>query len=88
MNRPGHTMNYLIIFMTCSKSRFLVFNAVYIFSIFLKVDVPTALDLVERLLAYNPAQRLSALQAIEAPYFTQEAPAAELPKGYVQLHTI
>ena len=47
-----------------------------------------ALDLAERLLAYDPARRLSALQAIEAPYFTQEAPAAELPRGYVQLHTI
>jgi len=88
MNRPGHTMNYLIIFMTCSKSRFLVFNAIYIFSIFLKVDVPTALDLAEQLLAYDTAQRLSALQAIEAPYFMQEAPAAELPRRYMQLHTI
>ena len=81
-------MNYLIIFMTCSKSSFLVFNAVYIFSIFLEVDVPAALDLAERLLAYDPARCLSALQAIEAPCFTQEAPAAELPRGYVQLHTI
>jgi len=81
-------MNYLIIFMTCSKSRFLVFNAVYIFSISLKMDVPTALDLVEQLLAYDPARRLSALQAIKAPYFMQEAPAAELPRGYVQLYTI
>ena len=49
---------------------------------------PAALDLAERLLAYDPARCLSALQAIEAPCFTQEAPAAELPRGYVQLHTI
>ena len=52
------------------------------------MDVPTALDLVEQLLAYDPARRLSALQAIKAPYFMQEAPAAELPRGYVQLYTI
>jgi len=49
---------------------------------------PAALDLAERLLAYDPVRRLSALQAIEAPYFTQEAPAAELPRGCVQLHTV
>jgi len=24
----------------------------------------------------------------EVPYFTQEAPAAELPRGYVQLHNL
>jgi len=49
---------------------------------------PAALDLAERLLAYDPIRRLSALQAIETPYFTQEAPAAEQPKGYVQLHSL
>jgi len=39
-NGPLLQMSYLIVFMTCSKSRFLVFNAVCIFLIFLKVDVP------------------------------------------------
>lgn len=44
---------------------------------------PAALDLAEQLLEYDPLQRLSALQAMDAPYFTQETPAAQLPTGYV-----
>jgi CTD kinase subunit alpha len=46
---------------------------------------PAALDLAEQLLEYDPLRRLSALEAMEAPYFTQEAPAAQLPAGYVLL---
>jgi CTD kinase subunit alpha len=42
---------------------------------------PAALDLAERLLAYDPSQRVNALQAIDAPYFTQEEPRAMLPTG-------
>lgn len=43
---------------------------------------PTALDLAEQLLAYDPAKRATAVQALEAPYFTEEKPAAERPVGY------
>lgn len=42
---------------------------------------PAALDLAELLLAYDPAKRVTALQALEAPYFTQEKPSAEKPIG-------
>lgn len=42
---------------------------------------PAALDLAERLLAYDPSQRVAALQAMEAPYFTQEIPPAARPVG-------
>lgn len=41
-----------------------------------------ALDLAERLLSYDPAQRATADQALEAAYFSQE-PAPVLPVGYV-----
>lgn len=41
-----------------------------------------ALDLAEQLLAYDPAQRATATQALDAPYFNQELPAAEPPVGY------
>ena len=44
---------------------------------------PAGLDLAERLLAYDPAQRVTAAQALEAPYFHQEQPPAEPPTGYV-----
>lgn len=53
--------------------------------IFQKWMSPAALDLAEQLLAYDPLRRLNALQAMEAPYFTQEAPAAQLPKGLATL---
>ncbi|THH01677.1 hypothetical protein EW026_g1065 [Hermanssonia centrifuga] len=42
---------------------------------------PAALDLAEQLLAYDPAKRVTALQALDAPYFTQEQPRAEAPVG-------
>jgi len=42
---------------------------------------PAALDLAERLLSYDPAQRVTALDALEAPYFRQEEPPAALPIG-------
>jgi len=38
-----------------------------------------ALDLAEKLLTYDPSQRISAVQAMEAPYFTEEQPPAERP---------
>lgn len=40
---------------------------------------PAALDLAERLLAYDPMQRVTALEALEAPYFKEEQPPPELP---------
>lgn len=42
---------------------------------------PAALDLAEQLLAYDPSKRIMAVQALEAPYFKVEQPAAELPIG-------
>lgn len=44
---------------------------------------PAALDLAELLLAYDPVQRATAAQALEAPYFNQEKPPAEPPVGLV-----
>ena len=44
---------------------------------------PAALDLAERLLNFDPEQRVTASDALQAPYFTQEQPMAELPTGYV-----
>ncbi|KAG6860378.1 hypothetical protein C0995_011985 [Termitomyces sp. Mi166 len=44
-----------------------------------------ALDLAERLLAYNPLERATASQAMEAPYFTEEEPKAALPVGLATL---
>jgi serine/threonine protein kinase len=44
---------------------------------------PAGLDLAERLLSYDPAQRVTAVDALEAPYFRQENPPAALPVGYV-----
>lgn len=44
---------------------------------------PAALDLAEELLNYDPLQRITATQAIETPYFTQEAPSASRPTGCV-----
>ncbi|GJE84848.1 serine/threonine-protein kinase [Phanerochaete sordida] len=46
---------------------------------------PAALDLAELLLAYDPVQRATAAQALEAPYFNQEQPAAERPTGLATL---
>jgi CTD kinase subunit alpha len=44
---------------------------------------PAALDLAEQLLNFDPEQRVTAQDALQAPYFTQEQPMAELPSGYV-----
>jgi CTD kinase subunit alpha len=50
---------------------------------------PAGLDLAERLLSYDPAQRVTAVDALEAPYFRQEHPPAALPVGYVvKMHFI
>jgi CTD kinase subunit alpha len=40
---------------------------------------PAALDLAERLLDYDPAQRITATDAMETPYFLTEEPKAEMP---------
>jgi CTD kinase subunit alpha len=42
---------------------------------------PAALDLAESLLSFDPSKRVTAAAALEAPYFTTEEPAAELPVG-------
>ncbi|KAF8621569.1 hypothetical protein AX15_007596 [Amanita polypyramis BW_CC] len=49
--------------------------------LFQKWMSPTALDLAEKLLAYDPSQRIMAVQAMDAPYFTEEQPPAERPVG-------
>lgn len=41
------------------------------------------MDLAETLLTYDPGQRATANQALEASYFTQEDPPPEPPVGYV-----
>jgi len=46
---------------------------------------PAGLDLAERLLTYDPAQRVTAVDALEAPYFKQEDPPAALPVGLSSL---
>ncbi|TFK43496.1 kinase-like domain-containing protein [Crucibulum laeve] len=53
--------------------------------LFRKWMSPAALDLAERLLAYDPSQRVTAAQAMQASYFTQEEPAAEPPVGLAML---
>ncbi|KAG1754078.1 kinase-like domain-containing protein [Suillus paluster] len=40
---------------------------------------PAALDLAERLLSYDPTQRVTAVEALEAPYFKEEQPPPQLP---------
>ncbi|KAF8450272.1 Pkinase-domain-containing protein [Boletus edulis BED1] len=40
---------------------------------------PAGLDLAEQLLTYDPAKRVTAAQALEAPYFKDELPPPELP---------
>lgn len=44
---------------------------------------PAGLDLAQRLLNYDPISRISAAQALDAPYFTAESPAPEMPTSYV-----
>ena len=46
---------------------------------------PAGLDLAERLLAYDPEQRATATQALDAPYFNQEPPLPEYPTRFVTL---
>ncbi|KAI0698582.1 Pkinase-domain-containing protein [Cytidiella melzeri] len=46
---------------------------------------PAALDLAEGLLAYDPSRRVSALEAMEAPYFLHERPRADRPVGLATL---
>jgi len=46
---------------------------------------PAALDLAEQLLAFDPSQRVTALQAMSTPYFTKETPLASRPVGLVGL---
>ncbi|KAJ7095422.1 Pkinase-domain-containing protein [Mycena belliarum] len=47
---------------------------------------PAALDLAELLLCYDPDARATAVQAMEAPYFTQEEPPAVAPVGLAAVH--
>ncbi|KII95159.1 hypothetical protein PLICRDRAFT_96857 [Plicaturopsis crispa FD-325 SS-3] len=49
--------------------------------LFQKWMSPAALDLAEKLLSYDPTHRVTAVQAMEAPYFLQEDPPAALPVG-------
>ncbi|KAH9899866.1 Pkinase-domain-containing protein [Cubamyces lactineus] len=49
--------------------------------LFKKWLTPAGLDLAERLLTYNPERRITAAQALEAPYFNQEQPFAAAPVG-------
>ncbi|KAI0771631.1 Pkinase-domain-containing protein [Trametes elegans] len=42
---------------------------------------PAGLDLAERLLTYDPERRITAAQALDAPYFTHEEPAEMAPIG-------
>ncbi|RDX55618.1 Pkinase-domain-containing protein [Lentinus brumalis] len=42
---------------------------------------PAGLDLAEQLLAWDPERRITAVQALEAPYFNQEQPPAATPVG-------
>ncbi|VDB85381.1 unnamed protein product [Peniophora sp. CBMAI 1063] len=44
-----------------------------------------ALDLAERLLAFDPAKRVSAADALNAPYFTEEEPKEARPAGLANL---
>ena len=46
---------------------------------------PAALDLAEQLLSYDPSQRVTAVQAMSATYFTVETPSASRPVGCVLL---
>ncbi|KAH9482688.1 CTD kinase subunit alpha [Psilocybe cubensis] len=52
---------------------------------FQKYMSPAALDLAEQLLAFDPAERITAMQAMNAPYFTQEYPSATPPVGLIDI---
>ncbi|KAF9259544.1 Pkinase-domain-containing protein [Marasmius fiardii PR-910] len=53
--------------------------------LFRKWMSPAALDLAERLLDYNPSQRITASHALAAPYFTTEEPPPSPPVGLATL---
>ncbi|KAG7096926.1 hypothetical protein E1B28_004327 [Marasmius oreades] len=53
--------------------------------LFRKWMSPAALDLAERLLDYNPAQRITASQALDTPYFSTEMPPPSPPVGLATL---
>ena len=42
---------------------------------------PSGMELAEELLHYDPAKRISAVQALQHPYFTQEQPPPQQPTG-------
>lgn len=44
---------------------------------------PGALDLVQSLLEYNPIKRITAADALQAPFFTTEGPEMVPPVEYV-----
>ena len=46
---------------------------------------PAGLDLAEELLAFDPLRRVTAVQALEAPYFKTEAPSPAMPAGLSSL---
>ncbi|KIK68112.1 hypothetical protein GYMLUDRAFT_810510 [Collybiopsis luxurians FD-317 M1] len=52
--------------------------------LFRKWMSPAALDLAERLLDFDPTQRVTAVQALETPYFLTEEPKAEKPTRYAR----
>jgi CTD kinase subunit alpha len=43
------------------------------------------LDLAEKLLTYDPEHRITAAEALQAPYFLQEDPPAEMPTGLANI---
>ncbi|KAF5390655.1 hypothetical protein D9757_002769 [Collybiopsis confluens] len=53
--------------------------------LFRKWMSPGALNLAERLLDFDPTQRVTATQAMETPYFLTEEPKAEKPTSLITL---
>jgi serine/threonine protein kinase len=66
-----------------SMTFILLLNVAHIDPLLARWLSPAGLDLAERLLTYDPAQRVTAVDALEASYFRQEDPPAALPVGYV-----
>jgi CTD kinase subunit alpha len=46
---------------------------------------PAGLDLAEKLLAFDPLHRITAVQALEAAYFKVEEPPPAMPTGLSSL---